>query len=245
MVYDPKHDHDVDRDRDHDEPRGGDKAIAPAPKGGALASLEALTALFNRVDTTSVVGRSSQPLLLYRSRENAWEIGQKQMEPEEGSRWAVNVLSFEHGYVCFGDNGKIGERMAPISQSMPDDKALPDHGPGSEWQEQWSVGLKCASGAGTGIEVVFKSTAVGGISAIAGVIDAVRARLNSGQHDGKIVPVVLLERDSYQHPEHGRIWYPVLRIVDWMPVNGPAPSPATPTPTPAAAAEQPRRRRVA
>ena len=67
-------------------------------------------------------------------------------------------------------------------------------------------------------------------------------------HDGKIVPIVLLEKDSYPHSQHGKIWYPVLTIVDWMPLSGPTTAPASPPPPPptppVAAAEQPRRRRV-
>jgi hypothetical protein len=241
-------DHDVDRDRDHDEPKGGDKAIAPAPKGGALASLQALAAMFNNVDTRSIVGRSSLPMLLFRSRENTWGFGQKQIEPQEGSRWAVNVRSFRYGYVCFGDNGKkLDERMVSIDQPMPDRATLPDLG--FKWNEQWSVALKCIDGADAGIEVIHPSTTVGGIKAIAGVIDAVRDRLNSGQHDGKLGPIVYLERDSYQHPQYGRVWEPILRIVDWMPLDGPAPAapppPSPPTPPTSSAAEQPRRRRVA
>ena len=91
-----------------------------------------------------------------------------------------------------------------------------------------------------------RPTTVGGIQAVAGLIEAVRDRLNGGQHDGKVSPIVLLEKDSYPHPQYGKIWMPVLTIVDWMPLDGPAPAPASPPPPPPpSAAEQPRRRRVA
>jgi hypothetical protein len=69
----------------------------------------------------------------------------------------------------------------------------------------------------------------------------IRNRLNGGQHDGKIAPIVLLEKGSYQHSQYGRVPFPVLNIVDWMSLDGPAPAPAKPTPP----ADQPRRRRVA
>ena len=35
-----------------------------------------------------------------------------------------------------------------------------------------------------------------------------------------------LEKDSYPHPQYGKIWTPMLTIVDWMPLDGPAPAPA-------------------
>ena len=52
--------------------------------------------------------------------------------------------------------------------------------------------------------MVYKPTTVGGIQAVAGLIEAVRDRLNGGQHDGKVAPIVLLEKDSYQHGSTGR-----------------------------------------
>jgi hypothetical protein len=78
------------------------------------------------------------------------------------------------------------------------------------------------------------------------LIEAVRDRLNSGQYGDEIVPVVQLEKDSYQHGQYGRVWTPVLTIVDWMSLRGPEPKRAVPPPKPASPpAEQPRRRRVA
>ena len=87
---------------------------------------------------------------------------------------------------------------------------------------------------------VYKTTTVGGIQAIVGLLDAVRDRLNGGQHGGKVSPVAHLEKDSYPNSEHGKIWTPLLTIVDWMPLSGPAPDAGTSPPP----AEQPRRRRV-
>jgi hypothetical protein len=103
--------------------------------------------------------------------------------------------------------------------------------------------MRCLDGADAGVEVVFKVTTVGGSQTVVGLIEAVRDRINSGQHDGKVVPITRLEKDSYSHVKHGLTWFPVLTIVDWMPLDGrpaPAPKPVSPPP-----AEQPRRRRVA
>jgi hypothetical protein len=243
-------DHRDDHRHDNDNGRGNN-AIAPTPTGSALASasLQALSATFNNVNMTAIAGLSTMPLMLFKRDGNgSWTFGRKQTVPEDGSRWAANVQSFKRGYVCFSDAGKrVDECMASINQPMPDITTLPDHG--YEWQEQWSVALKCTSGADAGIEVVYKANTVGGIQAIAGMIEAVRDRLNSGMHDGKVSPIVRLEKDSYQHSQYGKVYTPQLTIVDWMPLDGPAPASAPPPPSrptaPAApAAEQPRRRRV-
>jgi hypothetical protein len=237
------HDHDNDHhDHDNDNNLPGDegKLVASAPAAGALTSLVALAAALNAVDTTSLVG-SVMPLMLFkREGDGTWVFGPRKTIPEDGSRWGVNPLSFKRGYVCFGDgNKKLGEHLVPVSEPMPDTAKLPDKG--FPWDEQWCVNLKCLDGADAGIEVTFKSTTDGGLKAIAGLLDAVRDRLNGGQHDGEVSPVVQLRKDSYPHPQYGRQWIPIFELVGWMPLSGPAPAPASP---PAQAAQQPRRRRV-
>src|SRR6516225_9039037 len=130
-------------------------------------------------------------------------------------------------------------------REVPQAAAMQDVG--FPWQEEWSVNMKCLDGADAGVEVVFKATTDGGLKAIVMMVDLVRDRIDSGQHDGKIVPIVQLEKDSYPHSQHGRVRFPVLKTIDWMSLDGPAPTP-TPTPTPVKSTppvDQPRRRRVA
>jgi hypothetical protein len=203
--------------------------------------LQALATTLSGVDTSSVAGRSGLPLLLFkREGDGTWWYGQRKTVVEEGSRWAVNPLTFRWGYICFGDGKqKPPERMVPVSQPKPEAADLPDTG--FPWSEQWTVNLKCLDGADAGVEVAYKSTTDGGIKAVAELIEAVKERLNSGVHSGRVVPIVRLEKDSYSHPQYGRVWTPLLSIVDWMPLDGPAPAPTPASPPPA---EQPRRRRV-
>ncbi|MFZ0840662.1 MAG: hypothetical protein WAM77_24640, partial [Xanthobacteraceae bacterium] len=215
--------------------------------------LEALAKALNNVDMTATSGRSNIPMLQFASRENVWTIGQKKIVVDNDSTWAVNPTTFKRGWIAFNDNNKpVGEHLVSVSLPMPDKTELPDKG--SAWQEQWTVNMKCTTGTDAGAEVVYKPSTVGGIQAIGGLIEAVRDRINGGQHDNKIAPIVRLERDSYQHPQYGRIWTPMLTIVDWMSLDGPAPAsalkPASSAPKPASSAskpepaEQPRRRRI-
>jgi hypothetical protein len=115
--------------------------------------------------------------------------------------------------------------------------------------------MKCLDGADAGIEVTHKANTDGARSAIVSLFDQVRNQIISEQqagkklHDSKIVAIILLEKDSYQHTKHGPISIPVLNLVGWMTLDGPTPAP-TPEPAPtsgstSSAAEQPRRRRVA
>ena len=239
----PDHKHDRDRDPandngDHEKPGG--KQVASAPAGGALASIASLAAALANVPIG--IGRTGLPMMLFKSREDGgtWGFGQRRTIPEEGSRWAVNPLTIQWGCISFGDGNKVvGERLVPITQPKPLIADMPDTT--FPWQEEWSVNMKCLDGADAGVEVIFKATTDGAIKAIVLLVDELRNRLNGNQHNGKIAPIVLLEKDGYQHPKHGPTAIPVLTIVDWMSLDGPAPAPA-PEPPPV---EQPRRRRVA
>ena len=245
---------DHDRDSDHANDNGdyandngehekpGGKQVASAA-GGALTSLAALQTALANVNTAAIIGRSGLPMLLFKSREDSgtWGFGQRRTIPEEGSRWALNPLTFRYGASCFNGNKVVDERLVPVSQPKPLIPELPDTG--FPWQEEWAVNLKCISGADAGVEVIFKANTDGGIKAVVIMVDQVRDRINSGQHDGKIVPIVLLEKDSYQHSQYGRVYFPVLNTIDWMSLDGPAPTSTSAEPTPPA--NQPRRRRVA
>ena len=239
--------HDNDRDRDHANDNGkhekpGGKQVASAPAGGALASIASLAAALANVPIG--IGRTGLPMMLFKSQEDGgtWGFGQRRTIPEEGSRWAVNPLTIQWGCISFGDGNKVvGERLVPITQPKPLIADMPDTT--FPWQEEWSVNMKCLDGADAGVEVIFKATTDGAIKAIVLLVDELRNRLNGNQHNGKIVPIALLEKDGYQHPKHGPTAIPVLTIVDWMPLDGPAPTPAPVEPTPPV--DQPRRRRVA
>jgi len=251
-------DHDLDRDRDPandngEHERRGSKQVAPAPAaGGALTSLAGLQTALAKVNTTVILGRTGLPMMLFkREGDGTWGFGQKRTIPEAGSRWALNPFTFKYGYISFNNSKQVAdERLVPVSQPKPVFTDLPDTG--FEWQEEWAVEMKCLDGADAGVEVIFKTNTDGGVKAIALMVELVRNRIDSGQHDGKIAPIVQLEKASYPHKKHGKVWTPVMNTVGWMSLDGPAPAPTpvdpTPAPTSGSAAsptDQPRRRRVA
>ena len=104
----------------------------------------------------------------------------------------------------------LGEKLVPISEPLPDVTKLPDKG--FPWQQEMAVNLKCVSGTDAGAEVVFKTNTEGGKGEVIRLIEAVRDRL-SGQHEGKVSPIVRLESSSYPHQQYGKTWVPVLTIV--------------------------------
>ena len=57
-----------------------------------------------------------------RDGDGTWTYGQRQTVVEDGSRWAVNPLTFKWGFICFSDGNKVlGERLVSVSQPKPDD----------------------------------------------------------------------------------------------------------------------------
>src|SRR5262249_22140861 len=163
--------HDHNRDSDHandngDHERPGGKQVASAPAGGALASITALAATLANVNTATIIGRTGQPMLLFKSREGSgtWMFGQKKTIPEQASRWAVNPLTFKYGCICFNGNKVVSEYLVSVSQPKPLITEMQDTG--FPWQEEWAVNMKCLDGADAGVEVIFKATTDGAIKAV-------------------------------------------------------------------------------
>ena len=126
--------------------------------------------------------------MLFKAREGngTWTFGQKQTVPEEGSRWAVNPTIVQARLYLLGRRQQsLGEQLAAVSQPMPDVTELPDKG--FAWQEQWAVNMKCLGGTDAGTEVVYKTDDRRRHPGRPGLIEAMRDRLNGGQHDGKVV----------------------------------------------------------
>ena len=153
-----------------------------------------------------------------RDSDGTWSFGQKRTIPEAGSRWAVNPDDVQAGLVCLDDGNKmLGEKLVPVSSA--------DARPRGAARQ----GLPMAAAMGGQHEVSRRRrrrhrgrlqdrqpTAASRPSP--DLIEAVRDRLNSGQHDGKVAPIVLLEKSGYPHANTARSG-PAAHLVDWMPLD--------------------------
>lgn len=157
-----------------------------------------------------------------------FHYGQEKIEVEEGSLWAINPYSIQHGFACWGDGELLGEVMSRFDQPPPRQDELQDFG--QPWAQQIGMQLKCIDGEDAGVTVEYKSTSIGMRNAAKALIDLiVQQAQNDPEH---IVPVVELLTDSYHHKKYGEIFYPVLDPVEWMTMAGPdeaAPAPETDT----------------
>lgn len=176
-------------------------------------------------------------VILKMDRTGHWIFGADQTEVESGSKWAVNPFSFCHGFIAWGDGTVLGEKMAPMTQPLPEVDAAPP-GASKGWEQQIGVSLKCISGDDAGMEARFTTTSVGGKRAVQELALAVASQIEADS--SKPVPIVTLGKDHYQHKSYGRIYTPVFDVVEWVSMDGKADEAAPETP---AAAEEPRRRR--
>lgn len=160
--------------------------------------------------------------LLRLLRHGEWVYGQEDTPTEEGSLWAVNPLSIEHGYSCWSNyeekgrkNDLLGEVMAPIYEAKPH---KPEPINGFHYSEQRLFRLKCISGEDQGQEVLYKTSSVGGMRAVDALLGDMQAQLET--NPAFPCPVVELNVDSYQHTKYGKLFVPMLDLRGWADMNG-------------------------
>ena len=180
-------------------------------------------------------------VILKMDRTGHWVFGADQTEVEDESTWAVNPFSFVHGYIAWGDGQVLAEKMAPMTQPLPEVEAAPP-GAAKGWEPQIGFSLKCLDGEDAGMEARYTATSVGGKRAVQELALAVAGQIEKDQT--KPVAVITLGKDHYQHKSYGRIFTPVFKVEKWIGMDGPtqeAEEPADAQPTEPVR----RRRRVA
>lgn len=194
----------------------------------AVASLQNLKQGLTNVRAT-IPTAGGDPIMKFQKGD--WCYGQDETEVEEGSRWAINPFGIEHGYVAWKDRPEgskeppeqLNNVMVPLTTAKPPESALPklpDDKPCRGWDDQLMFQMKCTNGEDAGTQVRFFMTSVGGLAAGAKLVDAIMAQLD--RDPDKIVPVVELKHDSYNHKVYKKVFVPVLEIVDWITMDGPA-----------------------
>jgi hypothetical protein len=197
--------------------------VAPFSSAGGMISKEDLAAGLENLQRTT---ESVNVPYLRMQRDGVFCYGAEKIEVDEDSEWAINPASLQHGWACWSrpkdDTGKalkgelLGEDMVPFHQQPVPKSSLPDHG--WPWTEQVAMMLKCLSGNDEGVQVIYKGTSLGLKQAVHALTTALREQLaRDPQH---IVPVVVLDNDSYAHKEWGKTYTPVLRIVRWVDYEG-------------------------
>ena len=206
----------------------------------AGANLPAVASLATSLRKLESAAGPAGIVILKMDRTGHWVFGADQTEVEDGSQWAINPFSFVHGFIAWGDGEVLGEKMASVSDPLPELDAAP---PGAKkgWETQVGMSLKCISGEDTGMEARFTTTSVGGKRAVQELAVAIAAQVEKDQ--AAPVPIVTLGNEHYQHKSYGRIYTPSFGVLEWVSLTADAPvvaETAVEAPAPAAG----RRRRV-
>jgi hypothetical protein len=221
-----------------------DVAVGNSGLPAELATMR--TALASSINAVGGAGGSDQYMKM--NRQGEFVYGAENTEVEEGSRWAVNPMAFQHGFTAWGteaygnEGTNVGEVLVPFTSPMPQEADLPEVK--GNWSKAVQLQLRCLTGEDEGIQALWKSNALGGRKAYAALMQALMQHLEEDQTTP--VAVVELEADSYTHTKYGKIFTPVFKVVGWNAMDSAAaPAEAEPEPEPEleGAEEKPRRRR--
>ncbi len=147
-------------------------------------------------------------------KDGIWVYGGDDIEVEEGSQWAVNTESFGMGFQAWEDSELVGEEIAPVTAPPILKSDLSEVG--GEWRPLISCHLACISGTDKGIQVLYKTTSKGGVKALKKLMQELVDRFTDKPNAKEFVPVVELGMTFYKHSKWGKIYTPVLDIVDWI-----------------------------
>ena len=152
-------------------------------------------------------------VILKMDKTGHWVFGADQTEVEDDATWAINPFSFVHGFIAWGDGEVLGEKMASVSQPLPELEVAPAAAKRG-WETQVGMSLKCLTGEDKGMEARFTTTSVGGKRAVQALAVALAEQVEKDQT--KPVPVIKLKKDHYAHKSYGKIYTPVFQVLEWV-----------------------------
>lgn len=181
------------------------------------ANLPAVSTLSSALRALEKDVGPSGTVILKMDKTGHWVFGADQTEVEDDATWAINPYSFVHGFIAWGDGEVLGEKMASVTQPLPELDAAPA-GAKRGWEMQIGMSLKCRNGEDMDMEARFTATSVGGKKAVQAIGIAIATQVD--KDPTKPVPVVRLKKDHYTHKSYGRIYTPVFEVIEWVSMDG-------------------------
>jgi hypothetical protein len=182
----------------------------PATLGTLVSSIQSTK---TRLSVSGDIG--ADKFFLKVAKQGFWVYGAEETEVEEASKWAINPNAIATGYACWADAELLDEQMALITEEPIVKSSLAVHN--HPWNPQIGLQLVCISGEDKGVQVLYQATSLGARKAFAKLLDSLLEKAGSGST--KLVPIVELEVSSYKHKKWGKVFTPLLTVVDWMSVE--------------------------
>lgn len=221
-----------------------DNALATFGSGVGLPSREEMAAYLNTAAQVLPAGSGGKQFLKISDKDGAWTFGAEETVVEEDSLWAINPISFFHGYIAWHDAKPEGEHRSSIRRPLPPVDTLPPVKAQNGWQLQQGFDLVCVSGEDTGVLCEFKTSSTGGKRAVGNVANAINEQF--AKDPDTLVPIVRLRDNKYYDKKYKKDQFPpsfevveFRRMDDITPVeHKPEPVKEEPPPRTRAAAPQ-------
>jgi hypothetical protein len=162
------------------------------------------------------------------SKAGAFEISESETIPA-GTKCIAHVDEVAFGWRKWQGNrlvetrmGRVADRFVPaqrgdLGNTDPDEWEAQDDGtPRDPWQFCASLPLTRLD---TGESYVFSVSSKGGQRAVNGLTRTYGSRIRA-KGDSAGLPIVELQPDAYKHKQYGKIFFPVLHIVNWTDAAG-------------------------
>ena len=187
--------------------------------------------------TRSTINAAGGKMFMRLTKGGVFIYGQEDTEVQEGSLWAVNLASLQHGWVCWDKGELLGQIMTSVLEDAP---PRPPSIEGVPFVQQWGMEMACINGEDAGVEVVYKNNSNGFKKGFDALLVDIRARYPV---DAQFYwPVVRLSSTNYQSKQWGKIWEPHFSVASWADAQGNLQSAAPRAVETPAAATPPRRR---
>ncbi len=174
--------------------------------------------LVSAIEQTAEKIDSGDAQFLKMQKDGAWVYGSDEIEPESTSLWAINTNAIMMGFIAWGAHGTpdegsvVGEEMASVTDPAIIKTQLPQVN--GDWKAQFAIQLKCVEGEDSGTDCVYKANSQGAMKEFKRLLNEIVKRAKSGSSE--IVPLVELDSSHYKHTTYGKIYTPVLNIVEWV-----------------------------
>ena len=180
------------------------------------------------LDAASDIGSSGSPFLKFSGKTGKYTWGADDNEIESGHQLAVNMESFEVGWICWKDDDVVDEVMVNVSQGgrKPGKGTLTDHGPYDDdndgWKEQAKVSFRSIE---DGEQYDFKVSSASGVNVMRGMLTSFGKLM--AEHPDEVM-VIEIDAETFEvtviNEKTGKKkkqtnYKPVFDIVGWMSVE--------------------------
>lgn len=198
-------------------------ALTAFGNGAGLPSRDEVAQFINSAAIAIQPGNSGKQFLKISDKDGVWTYGAEETEVEKDALWAVNPLSFFHGYIAWNDGKPESEHRQSVSRpQLPMIEQLPPVKSVKGYELQYGFDLVCVNGEDEGTLCEYKASSTGGKRAIGALTAAINARHAS--NPDSIVPVVRLKDNKYWDKKYKKDQFPpVFEVVEWRSLNDASP----------------------